>query len=125
MLEEHIQTPVTIKRLRDGVAAPYIDEFAVWMHSKGFKPVVLELRLRSLAAFTDWMKNNGFTIKKLVQAIDSCKCELAKGRKLNSRGPNIDSIIAASKLLMFLHEKGIFERPVPKPKVSEVWPILG
>jgi site-specific recombinase XerD len=125
MLEKHIQTSVTIKRLRDGVAAPYIDEFAVWMHSKGFKPVVLELRLRSLAAFTDWMKANRYSINELIEAIDACKCELGKGRKLNSRGPNIDSIIAASKLLVFLQGKGLFEMPAPKAKVSEVWPILG
>jgi site-specific recombinase XerD len=125
MLEKHLQTPVTIKRLRDGVAAPYIDEFASWMHSKGFKPVVLELRLRSLAAFTDWMKDNRFSIKELIEGINACKCDLAKGRKPNSRGPNIDSIIAASKLLVFLQEKGVFEKPAPKSKVSEVWPILG
>lgn len=27
MLENHVQSPVTIKRLRDGLAAPYIDDF--------------------------------------------------------------------------------------------------
>jgi integrase/recombinase XerD len=125
MLEKHLQTPVTINRLRDGVAGPYMDEFSLWMHLKGFKPVVLELRLRSLAAFTDWMKDNRYSINELIEAIDACKCELKKGRKLNSRGPNIDSIIAASKLLVFLQEKGVFEKPAPKAKVSEVWPILG
>lgn len=125
MLEKHLQTPVTIRRLRGGVAGPYIDEFASWMHSKGFKPVVLELRLRSLAAFTDWMGSHNYSIDKLIDAIDVCKCELAKGHKLNSRGPNIDSIIAASKLLLFLQEIGVLERPELKLKVSEVWPILG
>ncbi len=125
MLESHIQTPITIKRLRNGIAAPHIDEFASWMHSKGFKPVVIELRLRSFAAFADWMKNNCYSIQELIPAIDACKLELTKGRKLNSRGPNTDSIIAASKLLMFLQEKGVFKKPAPKLKVSEIWPILG
>ena len=85
MLEKHLQTPVTIKRLRDGVAGPHIDEFAVWMHSKGFKPVVLELRLRSLAALTDWMANHRYSLSELITAIEACKRELEKGRKLGSR----------------------------------------
>lgn len=120
MLERHLQTPVTIKRLRDGVAGPHIDEYSSWMHSKGFKPVVLELRLRSLASFTDWMKDNHYSMNELIEAIDACKCELAKGRKPHSRGLNIDSIIASSKLLVLLQEKGVLKRPAPKQKVSEV-----
>jgi site-specific recombinase XerD len=125
MLEKHVQRPVTIKRLRDGVAGPHIDDFAVWMHAKGFKPIVIELRLRSLAAFTDWMKINRYSLQHLVEAIDACRAELAKGREFYSRGPNIDSIIVASKFLLFLQERGVLEKPAAKLKVSELWPILG
>ena len=56
---------------------------------------------------------------------DKCRQELAKGREHYKRGPNKYSLIAASKFIVFLQEKGEIEKPVPKLTPAQKWPILG
>jgi hypothetical protein len=38
MLETHLSSPVTRRRLRTGPAAAHIDAFADWLHRQGYKP---------------------------------------------------------------------------------------
>jgi len=126
MLEDHVKSPVTRKRLRESLAAPYADEFATWLHRQGFKPITIEWRLRSLVGWTDWMRDTGFTAENLVRGLEACRHELQrKGRVRSSRGPNKDSIIAGEKYIRFLQERGLIPRPPAKPAVIERWPILG
>jgi integrase/recombinase XerD len=123
MLENHVKSHVTRKRLRESLAAPYIDEFSDWLHKQGYKPVVVDLRLRSLAGFSDWAKVARVTIENLPEGIAACKQTL-KQRKLHSRGANVDSIVVATKFLRFLQERGFVQRPQLQPTPSQIWPIL-
>ena len=51
MLETHLRSPVTQRRLRSGPAADHVDRFADWLRSRGYRPRSIEDVLRALAGF--------------------------------------------------------------------------
>jgi site-specific recombinase XerD len=125
MLDAHVSTPVTRRRLRLGPAADHIDAFADWLHHTGYKPLSISGLLRSLAGWTDWMIANKFTAENLLAGFEACKLALQKQpRVLYSRGPNQHSLTAAALFIRFLQSHGALALPIAPPPVSERWPIL-
>jgi len=126
MLETHLSSPITRRRLRSGPAADYIDAFADWLHRQGYKPSCIDNLLTSLAGWTDWMRVAGFTVQDALAALDACKLLIAqKPRVRFSRGPNRQSVTAASVFIRFLQHEGELPLPVPPPSVCDLQPILG
>jgi integrase/recombinase XerD len=112
MLETHLKSPVTRRRLRTGPAANHIDAFADWLHFQGYKPTSIDLLLRSLAGWTDWMLAAGFTAQDFPAGFEACKAAIAQGPRVRySRGPNQGSVTAASIFIRFLQQRG--ELPLP------------
>jgi len=66
MLETYLSSPITRRRLRAGAAAGHIDAFADWLYLHGYKATSIANRLKSLAAWTDWMLAGGFTAQNLL-----------------------------------------------------------
>ena len=124
MLEKHLKSTVTQNRLRISIAAKWMDSFPEWLYQQGFKPIVIDQKLRSLANFLEWMKYNNFQLNEIVKAKEKCKKELAKGRVLHSFGPNKESITAASSLIAYLREIDFLEKAPPKLMPHEKWKIL-
>ena len=59
--------------------------------------------LTSLAAWTDWMLTAGFTANDLLSGFEECKLAVSKEQRVRySRGPNQQSITAASLFVRFL-----------------------
>jgi hypothetical protein len=52
MLETHVNSPVTVRRLRSGPAADHIDAFADWLQFHGYTPTSIGTLLISLAGWT-------------------------------------------------------------------------
>lgn len=126
MLETHFSSPITRQRLRTGAAAEHIDAFADWLHLKGYKPTSIDNGLTSLAAWTDWMLSAGFTAHDLLSGFEACKLAVSKEQRVRySRGPNQQSITAASVFIRFLRLRGELPQPVAGPSATELWPILG
>jgi len=50
MLERHLSSPVTRRRLRSGPAAEHMDGFADWLSRHRYRPRTIADRLRSLAS---------------------------------------------------------------------------
>lgn len=126
MLETHLESSVTQRRLRTGVAADHIDAFADWLHLRGYRPTSIDNGLTSLAAWTDWLQTVGFTAQDLLAGFEACKLALGKEQRVRySRGPNQHSVAAASLFIRFLQLQGKLPPPVPRPSVTEQWPILG
>lgn len=126
MLETHLDSPVTRRRLRTGPAADHIDAFADWLHLNGYKPVSIDLLLRSLAGWTDWMLAAGFTAQDLLPGLEACKLAIKKEQRVPySRGPNHNSVNAAALFIRFLQHQGRLPLPVNPPSASELWPMLG
>jgi putative heme iron utilization protein len=107
MLEIYLNSPVTRRRLRTGAAADHIDAFADWLHLHGYKPTSVDNRLTSLAAWTDWMLAEGFTVQTLLPGFEACKLAVGKEQRVRySRGPNHQSVAAASLFIRFLQQQG-------------------
>jgi integrase/recombinase XerD len=119
MLETHLHSPITRQRLRTGLAADHIDAFADWLHLHGYKPITISNLLRSLAGWTDWMLAAGFTMQNLHAGFEACKGVIEKEPHVrNRRGPNRNSLIAASAFIRFLQHLGEIPLPVPPPSAS-------
>ena len=107
MLETHLNSPVTRRRLRTGPAADRVDAFADWLHLNGYKPVSIDNRLTSLAAWTDWMLAAGFTAHNLLAGFEACKLAVEKEQRVpHHRGPNRHSLTAAALFIRFLQQSG-------------------
>lgn len=125
MLDAHVKSPVTRRRLRSGLAADHIDAFAEWLHRRGYRPKTVVQRLCSLAGWTDWMRANGFTAPDLLQGFAACQVQLEKRPRVRyRRGVNHESLAAAAVFIAFLREEGVIPRPVPSPSPRERWPML-
>ncbi len=126
MLETHLNSPVTQRRLRTGPAADHIDAFADWLHLHGYKPVSIDLLLRSLAGWTDWLLAKSFTARDLLPGLEACKLAIKEGQPVRyRRGPNRDSLKAATVFVRFLQHQGTIPFPLTPPSASDIWPVLG
>ncbi len=126
MLETHLSSSITRRRLRTGAAADHIDAFADWLHLQGYKPTSINNRLTSLTAWTDWMRIAGFTTRDLLPGFEACKAAIEKEQRVPySRGPNQQSVTAAAVFIRFLQLRGELPQPVAPPSATEQWPILG
>ena len=52
MLEDHLTSAMTRRRLREGPAAAHIDAFADWLHDHGYKPISINQVLRARLSIT-------------------------------------------------------------------------
>jgi site-specific recombinase XerD len=126
MLETHLKSPVTRQRLRAGPAAEHIDGFAEWLHRCGYAPTTIDWMLRCLAGWTDWMLAGGFSAQELLPGFAACKAALQEKRHVSySRGPNRQSLTAASVFIRFLQQQGALPPPVIPQSASDLWPVLG
>jgi integrase/recombinase XerD len=126
MLETHLSSPVTARRLRTGPAAHYVDAFADWLHLHGYKPISITHRLRSLAGWTDWMLAAGFTAQALLPGFEACKMAMQGEQRVRyRRGPTRLSLTAAALFIRFLQNQGELPLPVTPPPVTDRWPVLG
>jgi integrase/recombinase XerD len=124
MLEAHLNSPITRRRLRTGPAADHIDAFADWLYRQRYKPICIAELLTSLAGWTDWMRAEGFTIQDALAGRDACKSSIEKKPRVRyRRGPSHKSVTAASLFIRFLQHKGELPVPVP-PSPCDQWPIL-
>jgi len=126
MLESYLNSPVTRRRLRTGLAADHIDAFADWLHLQGYRPTSINCLLRSLAGWTDWMLAAGFTAQDLLVGVEACKLALKQKQRVRfSRGPNDYSVTAASVFIRFLQRQGELPLPATPLRGSELWRLLG
>jgi site-specific recombinase XerD len=125
MLETHLRSPVTRRRLLGGAAAEYVDGFADWLHSHGYRPNSIKQLLVALAGWTDWMVTAGFSARDLRAGFEACKLEINDGQRVRQRrGPTRKSLTAASIFLRFLQQNGKLPAPASAPFPSDRWPIL-
>lgn len=69
MLDTHLAPHATCRRLCTGPAAEHIDDFADWLHRRGYRPNVL----RSFAAWTDWLQSNGKSGIDFIDGLRACQ----------------------------------------------------
>jgi len=124
MLEDHLKSPVTRRRLRASLVAPHVDAFADWLHDHGYTAITVDLRLRSLASWAGWMQAKGCALTDAVASLKMLAAELSIGRVRYSRGPNDDSRLAAGLLVAFLREHGVIPNAPAPLSARDRHPLL-
>lgn len=125
MLEDHLKSPVTRRRLRAGPAARHIDDFADWLYDRGYKPTPIDHILRSLAGWTDWVTKESLTDQGFVAGYEACREDLLRGTRVRyQRGPNRKSLSSARSFILFLREQGSIPWPEEPPSPRDRWPSL-
>ena len=125
MLDTHLAPHATCRRLRTGPAAEHIDDFADWLHRRGYRPNVLRNKLRSFAAWTDWLQSNGKSGIDFIDGLRACQSYISMRRRLRyQRGPNKESLTVARLFIRFLQERSVLPQPSAPPSPSDLWPLL-
>jgi site-specific recombinase XerD len=125
MLEDHLRSPVTQRRLRTGPAADHIDGFADWLKGRGYRPRSIETLLISLAGWTDWMCANAFTASDVLSAFGACQAALETQPHVRyRRGINRVSLMAAAVYIRYLRHRGVVPPPARPLSPTVRWPIL-
>jgi len=108
MLEQHISAEITRWRLRRGIAANHVDEFAGSLSGRDYKNRTLIRLLQSFEAWTEWLENTGRSARGFSDGLDSCEEYVSSLPRARYRfGPNRDSLRAARLFLRFLGERGL------------------
>ena len=112
--------------LGGGFVAEHVREFADWLDQQGFRPYTIADLLRTLSAWTAWMRRAGFADTDLRAGLVAYRLELgqrAEPRDFNEFGQR--SLVAASRFMQFLQDRGIIEADAPPPSPISHWPLLG
>ena len=122
MLEAHVKSPSTCRRLREGPAGPHIDAFIESLLLQGYSPTAVGERCQCLVTFTDWIAQRGFR-DDVAGGLDAYRAALAaEGRLRDSKGRISRATTAGARYLQFLRRDGL----IPSPRLPrEVWPVLG
>jgi site-specific recombinase XerD len=86
--------------------------------------MTIDERLRSLAAWAEWLQAAGFAANDFLSGFEACTAALGQGHVRYSRGPNDHSRIAAALFIAFLRDEGILALPAQAPSPVDRWPIL-
>ena len=91
MLETYFSAPKTLKRLRTGPSAPYIDGFAARLEEAGYSPASAVRYLRAAAHLGHFLHSRGVAFAEIDTGISetfrrhlpSCRCSLSNGGKIS------------------------------------------
>ena len=122
MLDD-VTPAITWRRLRSGVAADHVEDFADWLRNRGHNRRMTFRILCSLARWTDWMKREANASLGVEKGVERCVTFVkTTRRKPYQRIPNIESLRAAKKYVLFLRERKLL--PPPPAATDNQAPML-
>jgi integrase/recombinase XerD len=125
MLEDHLKSPATLRRLRSQLAASHVDAFADWMHHEGYRPSSIARLLKCLATWTDWMGEAGMGCADAHRGLDAYSEALSQQGRLRYRNGKLNlALTAGTVYVSFLVAHGLIPAAVLPPTALETWPVL-
>ena len=125
MLEQYVSAEITRRRLYSGPAANHVDDFANWLHARGYEKRALFRRLQSFAAWTDWLARNHKTSGDFAEGLQECtKHVMSVPHVPYERGPKRESLSVARLFLHFLQERGLLPLTTPTDSLTYSSPLL-
>jgi integrase/recombinase XerD len=123
MLEYYIELKFKVLQLRDCAAGEYMDHFAEWLRSAGYRRRPAQLLLRGAAHLSQWISIRKVRIDQIDQpTIDSFACHLATCACTHVfHGRDRYNLEGARRFVEHLQHRGI----LPPPEVeSRPLPVL-
>jgi|SRR5579859_462222 len=120
MLDD-VTPAITRRRLRSGVAADHVEDFADWLRNRGHNRRMIFRILCSLARWTDWMKREANSSLGIEEGVKRCAAFVkTTRRKPYQRIPNVESLRAAKNYVYFLRERKL----LPSAAVTDNQPSI-
>jgi site-specific recombinase XerD len=124
MLITYFKDSCTLARYRSGLANRYLENFIVWLESKGYRRFTIRRHVREVVHFADWAEAEGLGLRDLDRGALNRPCsQLAERNSLRYPcGKQRQICHSACLLIDFLEEVGAVEsRP---PHISTQEPAL-
>ena len=126
MLETYFSAPKTLKRLRTGLSAPYIDGFAAGLEETGYSQASAVRYLRAAVHLGHFLDTRGVTFAEIDtgisetfrQHLPSCRCPLSNGGKINHH-----TLFGIKRFHQYLQQLGVCPGD-PIATVESAEPIL-
>lgn len=114
MLQTTLRSPaskLSRAKLDEVLASPGAEGFVDWLYRQGYGPSTVAEFLRSLPAWTDWMRAAGFSETNVHAGFEAYKRQLSQ-HDGPRHGSNIGhrSLRAASRFIRHLEDKGVVGR---------------
>jgi integrase len=121
MLEDHVKSPSTCRRLRASAAGPHVDAFVQSLLTEGYSPVTLGQTCRFLAVLTDWMALNAFD-DDVAAGLSAYMALANQGHLRDSESTATRAQRAGKQYLQFLRRQGAIPA---RSRPYDCWPTLG
>jgi len=109
MLEIYLENQAKLRQLRQCPVANYLDDFAQWLHSSGYKQRLAQLTIRAAAHLGHWLSEHEVPIEHADdQLIDTFACHLTIcGCSHSFQGHDNYHAVGARRFLSYLRTIGI------------------
>ena len=109
-MDQYFKSPKTLLRLREGPLGIYLDSFARQLGDQGYARYSARLRLRLVADFSRWLKQQGQILDDLTP--EHAERYLRYRYRAGRRRPRSDDAAALQRLLDLLRQKGVMTEEV-------------
>lgn len=100
-------------RLQAGMAADHAEDFAVWLRERRYTPLTIIERMRLLASWTHWARENGYALGTIREAHAASFALIEARERPRFRGDvNKDAVETAKLFISYLEHRGVLA-PVP------------
>lgn len=108
MVSDFLDAPRVVERLRRGPAGAYVDDFAAWLATAGYKRTAARGLIRGLERLAYWVSRKGLDLGRLdSDAIGRYHKYLASiGRRKHRCGKQTEDVTSSRRFLRFLREHG-------------------
>jgi integrase/recombinase XerD len=104
----YVRTNGVRARLAAGLAADHADSFAEWLRQRHYTPLTIIERVRLLASWTQWARENGYGLDT-IRAAHAASFALIEARyRPRFRGDvNKDAVETAKLFISYLEDRGV------------------
>ncbi len=126
MLENYFDSPVTLERLRSGLAGPFIEDFAEGLRRAGYSRSTIRGHLGASAHLGHWAQEKGLTSTDLNEEVgrvfwrhlSNCKCPCHPGKYRNQ------AVASVRLFLSHLRQTAIIPPPLVETSKAQERPLL-
>lgn len=117
----YVRTKCVVEdRLREGLAAPHVEDFTAWLRHRRYTEKTIVERIRLLASWTHWSREVGYTLETIRTAHAASFALIEAGHRPRFRGDvNKDAVEIGKLFIVYLEDRGVVQRlpATPEPQL--------
>lgn len=122
----YVRKNSVIGRLEAGMAADQADGFEQWLRERRYTPLTIIERMRLLASWTQWSRENGYALGTIREAHAASFALIEAGYRRRFRGDvNKDAVETGKLFISYLEDRGVLARLPGKPEPALMTEFMG